>query len=143
MPQITFHVVTEAAPDAHLRVACRLAEEAVDQGQQVFVRVADDAQAKRIDDLLWTFGDRSFLPHELATSPDHQPSHQRIRVLIGTTVVAHSDCVINIAVDLPPNLGALKNVIELVPADDTLKRAARARFKSYRDAGFEPVTQNA
>src|SRR5262245_50197237 len=99
MASITFHVLSDAAPDAHLRYACRVAEEAVDHGQRVFVRVQDDAQAQRMDDLLWTFGDRSFLPHEISAAP----SHDRVRILIGTTVPQSGDVVINLANDpVPP-----------------------------------------
>src|SRR5882724_9175484 len=83
MPQTDFYVLSDSAPDAHLRHACRLAEQAVDQGYRVFIRATDANDAKRIDDLLWTFGDRSFLPHEFATPAS--PSHDRVRILIGAT----------------------------------------------------------
>lgn len=141
MPNVTFHVLSDPAPDAPLRHACRLAEDAVNQGRRVFMRVTDDAQVKRIDDLLWTFGDKSFLPHELA-GPG-APSHERVRVLIGRDAPpAFRDMLINLATDPPNDMNSLQSIAELVPADDERKRAARARFKSYRDAGIEPTTNN-
>jgi DNA polymerase III subunit chi len=141
MPTVTFHVLSDPAPDAALRHACRIAERAVNEGKRVFVRVTDNAQAKRIDDLLWTFGDRSFLPHELA-SPG-APSHDRVRILIGGDAPPDfRELLINLGADLPSDTNSLHSIAELVPADDERKRAARARFKSYRDAGVEPVTHN-
>jgi DNA polymerase-3 subunit chi len=142
MPTIDFYVLSDAAPDAHLRHACRIAEQAADQGKRVFVRVANEGDIKRVDDLLWTYGDRSFLPHEVARA-GASPSHERIHVLIGNEPPpAFRDVVINLHATIPADVGTLQHIVELVPVADELKRAARARFKAYRDAGHEPATQN-
>lgn len=139
---ISFYVLTDGAPDAHLRLACRLAEQAVDQGQRVFLRVDSDDDAKRIDDLLWTFGDRSFLPHEILNPSDNAPSHERMRILIGNTApVDFRDLLINLGSEALVD-NAYPAIAELVPVDDERKRAARARFKVYRDAGLNPATHN-
>src|SRR5262245_7309951 len=137
---VSFYVMNDAAPDAHLRQACRLAEQAVDQGQRVFIRIGNYDDAKRMDDLLWTFGDRSFLPHEILQAGTHTPSHERMHVLIGENAPADfRDLLINLGNDALV-AGDYPAIAELVPVDDERKRAARARFKSYRDAGLEPVT---
>jgi DNA polymerase-3 subunit chi len=141
MPTIDFYVLSDGAPDAHLRQACRLAEQAVDQGQRVFVRTSNADDAKRIDDLLWTFGDRSFLPHEIATPAS--PSHERVRVLIGgSPPKAFGDLLINLGTDAPPDTDTIQRIAELVPADPERKRLARERFKQYRERGMEPTTHN-
>src|SRR5215831_1159319 len=98
MPNIDFYVLSDSAPDAHLRHACRLAEQAVDRGQRVFIRTTTPDDSKRIDDLLWTFGDRSFLPHEIAAAAS--PSHERILVLIGSSAPnGFLDFVINLGAE--------------------------------------------
>jgi DNA polymerase-3 subunit chi len=141
MPTIDFYVLSDTAPDAHLRHACRLAEQAAEQGKRVFIRMAHDSEIKRMDDLLWTFGDRNFLPHEVAHGST--PSHERIRVLIGIDPPpAFRDVVINLHPAIPAEVDALQCIVELVPMDDGLKQAARSRFKAYRDAGHEPAKQN-
>jgi DNA polymerase III subunit chi len=140
MPQVDFYVLSDAAPDAHLRHACRLAEQAVDQGQKVFMRTTHADDTKRIDDLLWTFGDRSFLPHEVATAAS--PSHPRIRVLIGSAPPADfRDLIVNLSADALSD-DSLARIVELVPVDSERKRVARERFKHYRDRGIEPTTHN-
>jgi DNA polymerase III subunit chi len=141
MPTIDFYVISDAAPDAHLRHACRLAEQAVDVGQRVFIRATHADDAKRIDDLLWTFGDRSFLPHEMATP--ESPSHARVRILIGNEPPADfRDLLINLSADTPTEIASLPRIAELVPADPDRKRLAREHFKQYRERGIEPVTHN-
>jgi DNA polymerase-3 subunit chi len=140
MPQVEFFVLSDAAPDAHLRQACRLAEQAVDEGHRVFMRATHSDDAKRIDDLLWTFGDRSFLPHELAGP--NSPSHPRIRILVGAVPPENfCDVLINLSTDIPIE-DSIARILELVPADVEKKRAARERFKNYRDRGIEPATLN-
>jgi len=141
MPKIDFYVLADSAPDAHLRFVCRLAEKAVDQSHKVFVRVSDADTARRIDDLLWTFGDRSFLPHEIADS--RSPSHERVRILIGENAPeSFREVVINLADTAPGELDTMQRIAEIVPADAQLKKAARERFKVYREQGLEPESHN-
>jgi DNA polymerase-3 subunit chi len=141
MPNVEFYVLSDSAPDAHLRQACRLAEQAVDQGQRVFMRATQAEDVKRIDDLLWTFGDRSFLPHEIASPAS--PTHPRIRILIGSAPPREfCDVLINLSSDAPTESGAVARIVELVPNDDARKVTARERFKYYRTQGVEPVTLN-
>jgi DNA polymerase-3 subunit chi len=139
MPKIDFYVLSDNAPDAHLRFVCRLAEKAVEQSHKVFVRATDAEDARRIDDLLWT--DRSFLPHEIVT--ERSPSHARVNILIGATAPPNFRyVVINLGHGAPDDLTVLERIAEIVPADAERKKAARERFKVYRDQGLEPETHN-
>ena len=74
----------EDAPDARLRWACRLAEQAAEQGSHVYLQTAGQAEVQRLDELLWTYNDRSFLPHEIFSGSP--ASHARVRVLLGEAV---------------------------------------------------------
>jgi DNA polymerase-3 subunit chi len=139
MPQIDFYVLSDTAPDAHLRYACRLAEQEVDAGRRVFMRTGSDDETRKLDELLWTFGDRSFLPHEIVGA--NTPSHERIRVLIGATPPeSHREVLINLG-PTTPDAGA-ERIIEIVATDPERKRLARERFKAYREQGIAPTSQN-
>ena len=50
---------------ARLKFACRIAEKAYLADQLVFVWLDDTAELQSFDELLWTFADRSFVPHEI------------------------------------------------------------------------------
>jgi DNA polymerase-3 subunit chi len=140
MPAVTFHVLSDTAPDAHLRLSCRLAEQAVDDGKRVFIRTSSSEETRRLDDLLWTFGDRSFLPHEVASSA----SHVRVRILLGEQDPPQGagDLLINFSSAAPSNPDAFAQIAEIVVADEERKRQARERFKFYRDRGLQPQSQN-
>ena len=59
----------DAGADVRLRLACRVAEKAYLAKQKVVV-LLDDAEAlRRFDELLWTFGDGSFVPHDAVSAP--------------------------------------------------------------------------
>ena len=76
-PRVDFYVSEDAGADARLRLACRVAEKAYLAKQKVVV-LSDDAEAlRRFDELLWTFGDGSFVPHDTVTAagaPATRPS---------------------------------------------------------------------
>jgi DNA polymerase-3 subunit chi len=135
MPKIDFYILQDSAPDARLRFACRLAEKAADQGLKVFVCTPSDEMG-RLDDLLWTYSDRSFLPHEIATATS--PSHPRIAVLIGSDAPppSHAGLLINLSGAIPPAYETVERVAEVVGNDTELKALARERFKLYRDKGL-------
>jgi hypothetical protein len=68
--QVDFYLLSDSEPRAALKTACRLAEKAYDQGLKVVVRTDSSAATAQLDDLLWTFSDRSFVPHlHLARRP--------------------------------------------------------------------------
>jgi DNA polymerase-3 subunit chi len=142
MGRVDFYVLSEDVPDARLRFACRLAEKAVDQGKRVYVQTGTHAEAQRLDDLLWTFNDRSFLPHELLTGS--APSHARVMVALGEgpAPAEYRQLLINLADQLPSDAGSYERIAEIVDSDPERKRVARERYKQYREQGFALESHN-
>src|SRR5579863_7194568 len=67
-PRVDFYVIEGAAAAARLKVACRLAEKAHLASQRALIWHADRAELEAVDELLWTFAEGSFVPHEWLTS---------------------------------------------------------------------------
>ena len=83
MADIRFHTVNAAGGGARFRHACKLIEQAWHAGERVLVWLEDAGTAERFDQLLWTFSDRAFVPHEpLAIDPG--ASEARNAVVIST-----------------------------------------------------------
>jgi len=95
--KVDFYVLGAADARARLLTACRLAEKAWDQGLRVAVRTSSPAEAAELDDLLWTFSDRSFVPH--GTWPAEPAFAAATAVLIGTGALpeSHRDVLVNLA----------------------------------------------
>lgn len=140
--RVDFYVLAEEAPEARLRWACRLAEQAAEQGSHVYVQTTGLSQSQRIDELLWTYNDRSFLPHEIYSGGP--PSHTCVRVLLGDAAApaSHRQLVINLTDSLPPALEAYERIAEIVDVDPERKRTARERYRQYRERGCTLESHN-
>jgi DNA polymerase-3 subunit chi len=141
MAQIEFYVLEGSDARARWRFACREVEKAYLAGEHVYVALEDEAELQAFDNLLWTFADRSFVPHEpLAASSawDDTP------VLLGTSAAAPSGAqtLVNLATPLPAGVAEAARVIEIIDADEGRRRAGRVRFRQYRERGLEPQTRN-
>jgi DNA polymerase-3 subunit chi len=133
MPRVDFYVLEEADADSRLRLACRLAEKAFSPDQRVFVLAASANEARQLDELLWTFRDRSFVPHALVDAPD---AHL-MPVLIGTdaAAVASADVLINLGPGVPPGYERFGRIVEPLDGDRERRQQGRERFRYYRERG--------
>lgn len=141
MSRVDFYVLSEEGADVRLRFACRLAEKAADQGHRVYVQTGSHAEAQRLDEMLWTFSDRSFLAHEIANGP---ASHERVMVMLGEAdaPLTHRQLLINLADRLPSDVAAFERIAEIVDVDPERKRLSRERYKQYRERGCALESHN-
>ena len=136
--KVDFYTLGEPDRRARLVTACRLAEKAYDQGLRVAVRTGSAAETAEFDELLWTFSDRSFVPHVVwPTEPDVVAATP---VLVGSSSLpaSHRHVLINLAPDAPPDFSAYARICEVVGGDEDAKKAGRHRWRTYRDAGCAP-----
>jgi len=136
--KVDFYPLGEPDRRARLVTACRLAEKAYDQGLRVAVRTASAAETAEFDELLWTFSDRSFVPHVVwPTEPDVVAATP---VVVGSSSLpaSHRDVLINLAPDAPADFSAYARICEVVGGDEDAKKAGRLRWRTYRDAGCVP-----
>jgi len=141
MAEIRFYTLADPGGPRRLRQVCALTEKAFHDGERVLVWLDDDAALTQLDNLLWTFGDRSFVPHEpLAADP--AASEAPVQLFAGpempggaarhfSTLVMLREQASRAALDFPV-------VIEVVDADPAIRAAGRARFRFYRDHGATP-----
>jgi DNA polymerase III subunit chi len=151
--RVDFYILDEPSAGARLKLACRLAEKAYLAGQTALVWHTDPDELRAFDEMLWTFMDGSFVPHEMLTaaterlareSPAGGASTDETPVLLssGMAPSADVDIIINLAPDVPGCLSRSRRVAEIIDGDDSRRRAGRARFKAYRDLGIQPASHN-
>lgn len=131
MARIDFYVLSQSGEQARRLFACRLAEKAYRLDNSVHILTRDRESAERMDELLWTFRDGSFVPHVIDGGPNPAP------VSIGWDErnAGDRDLLINLRDELPSCTDAFPRVAELVSADDDCRKLSRHRFAAYRDAG--------
>ena len=140
--QVDFYLLVDSEPRVALRTACRLAEKACDQGLKVVVRTDSSAAAAQFDDLLWTFSDRSFVPHCIWPGDPALVAATPVLVASTSGPETHRDVLINLAAGAADDGAAFERVLEIVAADEESKQLARTRWRTYREAGLEPKSHN-
>ena len=141
MARVDFYLINQAGPQSRQSFACRLAEKAYRLENTVHIHTADRAAAERVNDLLWTFRDGSFVPHELATGATRD-GLSPITIGCGNECVAPRDLLINLCDEVPSFAETFPRVAELVSSDEPCKRESRKRFAEYRDKGHTLETHN-
>jgi DNA polymerase III subunit chi len=121
-----------------LGVACRLAGKALQQKKLVLIYAPQDDTAQKIDRLLWTGNATSFIPHCYA----HDPLAPATPVLIASAAelpasAAACEVLLNLSAETPPFFERHERVLEIVAQEEDQVLAGRARFKFYRERGYE------
>jgi DNA polymerase-3 subunit chi len=140
--RVDFYLVGAADNRAWLTAACRIAEKACEQGLRVAVRTASPSQTAEIDELMWTFSDRSFVPHGVWPADPGFAAETPVLIASGALPETHCDVLVNLADGLPADIARYGRVCEVVAGDEEAKRRARTRWRGYREAGLEPATHN-
>lgn len=133
MTQVDFYILQQHEPEKACLYACRLAEKAFQRGHRIAIRCGSEAQAQRMDELLWSFRADSFLPHSAeAQDKDNDP----ILVTHGNIPLDHHDLLINLALDVAPDCSRFQRVCEIVCQQEDWLQACRRRWVHYRDRGY-------
>lgn len=135
MPQIDFYIVDDSAADAWLRYACRLVEKAYTLGMHVHIHTPNERLTMQMDELLWVFRDRSFIPHQQACTENELCAV----TLNHDQLPAQRELLVNLTPDAPDFYHQFERIIEVVGADNNMKQAARDRFRFYKDKGETPT----
>ncbi|HPE73297.1 MAG TPA: DNA polymerase III subunit chi [Candidatus Competibacter sp.] len=133
MPRIDFYVLPDQKENGRALLACRLADKAYGLGHTVYLFTASEARAAALDDLLWTFRQDSFVPHERYPLVGEEGSP----VLVGTAAPAtvEAQVLINLADALPEGFERYERVVELVDQHPEVLAQSRERFRQYREQG--------
>ena len=134
--RVDFYVIEAASSEARLRLACRLTEKAWLTGATVLVWHTERGELESFDELLWTFADGSFVPHEWL-SPGTPPPQAPVW-LATEPPPAPVDVLINLASETPGFLGQTHRLIEVLDGEEARRRTGRARFRHYRELGLKP-----
>ncbi|MEY4591389.1 MAG: hypothetical protein RIR18_284 [Pseudomonadota bacterium] len=130
MPNVFFY---HNAQDKWM-ATCNLLRKAAAQGKNLVVFSRSQGPLDNLDRLLWTFDQTSFVPHCRAETP--LASQTPIVLTTSPEVLSSAARVLNLDPDLPPNLDDVDALIEVVGQDDEDRIPARARFRAYKERGY-------
>ncbi len=131
--RVDFYVLKSAAAKPRWTVACRLTEKAYLKDLRVVILSENAADARAVDELLWTFNDRSFVPHQYCEDQQAMAADTPVHVTAALEAVEKADLLINLSDRLPLGLERFARIAEIIDADPERRRLGRERFKSYRE----------
>ena len=125
-----------------LRVVCDVVENEFSVGNKVVINVADDNDGKTLDNMIWSWKQSSFIPHnftELLADAKQDP------VIISTNISENISYDTLVLVD-PADLeicNTYKKVIDFAEKYNPTKlETDRKRYKLYRDKKYKIETLN-
>lgn len=134
MAQVDFYVVRGGGGGECERVACRVVEKAWQLGHRVYLHAADTAQAQRLDELLWSFRQESFVPH----GPAGEADAAQTPVVVGCGEDATGrDVLVNLAEEIPACAAVFERIAEVVADGAAARAAGRQRYGEYRKRGYD------
>jgi DNA polymerase III subunit chi len=135
MPRADFYLIQKPRfREQPLLLVCELARKAYDAGLWTLVLARDAAQAEALDDLLWSFDDDAYIPHQIAGT-DEEDDLAPVLIAAPDTDTPLRALVINLR-DAPVD-GSFDRVLEVVPADDGARGPLRERWKQYQARGLD------
>jgi len=131
--RVDFYVLNSATAKQRRDFACRLTEKAYLRDCRVLILTENLADAQALDDLLWTFNERSFVPHAVCADARPEDPGTPVHLVLGLDAAPAADLLVNLSDHLPAHLERFGRIAEIIDADEERRRLGRERFKSYRD----------
>lgn len=138
--RVDFYLLTNDQPQAGWLVACRLLEKAWQRGHRVFVYCDNADDAALLDELLWTYKDDSFIPHNLqGEGPEPPPA---VQIGYGPEPRGFNDILLNMSATIPSFHSRFRRIMEIVSNDETSREISRQHYREYRAKRFELNTHS-
>ena len=131
MAQVDFYVLDKFDEHSRYTFACKLAEKAWRLENTIHIHTMSQADAERLDELLWTFRDGSFVPHELVSSGNPAP----VSIGYDSNTIESRDLLINLCDEIPAFADTFPRIAELVTSEENCRQKSRERYAIYRDQG--------
>ena len=138
--RVDFYVLAAADAAARLHFACRLTEKAYHLKHRVHLHTELQADAAKLDDLLWTFRQGSFVPHEILAAGHEAGSP--VTIGFGALPTPGPDLLVNLASEIPAGAGNCARVAEIIDGSEASRSRGRKRFREYQQLGCELTTHN-
>lgn len=138
MTRVDFYLLAEPDFRQSLILACKITEKAYRQGHRIFIKTNTDETSRLLDNLLWTFRQGSFIPHELYMEAiEHEAP-----VLIGHIDPQQdvSAVLVNLSGQIPVKHERYARIAEIIENNEASREQGRIRFRTYRHSGHELET---
>jgi DNA polymerase-3 subunit chi len=118
-----------------LHTACTLTAKALARGMRVMLLTADPTATDQLSRMLWTVPATGFLPHCRGADPLAPVTPVIVDHL--DAPLLHDQVLVNLRSETPACFSRFQRLVEIVGNDEGDRESARARFRFYRDRGYD------
>lgn len=131
-PTVDFYLLNSIMQDDVYRFVCRLIDKAYLLQKTIYIQVNSDGEGQRLDELLWTFRDISFIPHCYLS--DNAILNPLLSVNIATKKPKefNADIFFNLSNEVPTYFHEFSRIIEVVSEEKRSKNQSRHKYKFYK-----------
>lgn len=141
-PTVDFYLLNTLIYEDVYRFICRLIDKAYLLKKRIYVQVNSHEEGQRLDELLWTFRDISFIPHS------YLEVNSAIDPLLSVNIATNKPCeldveiLFNLSHDVPSYFSEFSRIIEVVSAEKENKNQSRQKYKFYQAQNCQLTTHN-
>lgn len=132
--RVDLYLLTTDTFTHSLAFVCQLVDKTYRQGYASIIQLESPVEAAALDQLLWTFRDVSFIPHQLSTP-------NRIVVSEATHSTPPS-LRIHCCLSDPPHPIEEPRLLQIVPNQPHLHQLARQHYRFYQQQGYALTTHH-
>jgi DNA polymerase-3 subunit chi len=134
MPRADFYLIAKPRfSERPLLLVCELVRKAFAAQQPTLILTRDFPQAEELDELLWSFDEDTYIPHQLAGDDDD--ANTAVLIVPPGLDTPARPLTINLREQCPQSHG--ERVLEVVAADAAEREGSRLRWREYQRLGFE------
>ena len=121
--------------DNKLQTACTLTVKALARGMRVMLLTPDAAATEHLSKLIWSAPATGFVPH--CRSGDRLAPVTPVIVDHVAEPLIHDEVLVNLCALTPPFFSRFQRLVEIVGNEASDRDAGRARYRFYRDRGYD------
>ena len=138
-------MISNQVADAKFKLASRLANKLQRMEQRTLVITNNSLETDKLDEVMWSFSDASFLAHDKLSADNTSNTAAQIgdHGLVSAQVLDQDfDVLINLSDQVPVFNHHFTRIAEIVEQNADAKAVARTRYKRYQSEGFELKTHD-
>lgn len=131
-PNVDFYLLNTPNQEDVYRFLCRLVDKAYQQQHKIYIQANSSEEGQRIDELLWTFRDISFIPHQLILEQQTDPMIS-VTIATGKPNQFVADILFNLTNTVPIYFPEFTRIIEIVSEEKENKNQSRKKYSFYKE----------
>jgi len=141
-PTVDFYLLNTLIQEELYRFTCRLIDKAYLMQKKIFIQVSSREEGQRIDELLWTFRDVSFIPHRYLEVSSVIDAPLSVTIATDKPSQLDADILFNLSDKVPTYFPEFSHIIEVVSEEKKNKNQSRQKYKFYKTQNCQLTTHN-